>query len=152
MPSLNFPWCNVRSLPLVLSLVTWEKGQTPPDLQLQRVIESPMRLIFSRLNIPSKLSCSLQDLSFRPFTSFIAPLRHVTIADVLINVSPITIILKKGVIDLHCFPGKCKCQQHWQNYEAPQGYNDGGREYKHKRLTLKMMMCQPMFNIWRKSQ
>lgn len=75
MPSLNFPWCNVRSLPLVLSLVTWEKGQTPPDLQLQRVIESPMRLIFSRLNIPSKLSCSLQDLSFRPFTSFIAPLR-----------------------------------------------------------------------------
>jgi len=31
--SLNLPWHNLRPFPLVLSLVTWEKTQTPTSLQ-----------------------------------------------------------------------------------------------------------------------
>ena len=31
--SLNLPWCSLRSLPLILLLVTWEKRPTPASLQ-----------------------------------------------------------------------------------------------------------------------
>ena len=43
---LNLPWCNLRPLPLVPLLVTWEKRQTPTCLQpsfrqLYRAVRSP---------------------------------------------------------------------------------------------------------------
>ncbi|KAK4824091.1 hypothetical protein QYF61_010602 [Mycteria americana] len=58
--NLNLPWHNLRPFPLVLSLVTWEKRPTPTSLQPT-----------FRLNNPSSLSRSSQDLCSRPFTSFV---------------------------------------------------------------------------------
>ncbi|KAK4810582.1 hypothetical protein QYF61_007319 [Mycteria americana] len=63
MSNLNLPWCNLRPLPLVLSLVTWEKRPTPTSLQ------PPFR---SLLNNPRALSRSPSALCSRPFTSFVA--------------------------------------------------------------------------------
>ncbi|NWZ70958.1 CRFR2 factor, partial [Acrocephalus arundinaceus] len=56
--SLNFAWCNLRPLPLVLSLVTWEQSPTstwlhPPVREFQRVGRSPLSLLFCRLKTPS---------------------------------------------------------------------------------------------------
>ena len=36
IPNLNFPWCNWRPLPPILSLVTWEKRPTPPAPNAKR--------------------------------------------------------------------------------------------------------------------
>jgi len=44
--NLNLPWCSLRPLPLVLSLVTCEKRPTPasllPPFRFQRAIRSPL--------------------------------------------------------------------------------------------------------------
>ena len=64
MSNLNLPQCNLRPFPLVLLLVTWEKELTltssqPSFRQQQRVIRSPLSLLFSRLNNSSSLILSL---------------------------------------------------------------------------------------------
>ena len=40
MSNLNLPWSNLRSFPLVLLLVTWEKRPTPTSLHSQVAVES----------------------------------------------------------------------------------------------------------------
>ena len=54
--------------------VNWEQRPTfsslqPPLRELDRVIRSPPSLLFSRLNSPSSLSCSPQDLCSRPLSA-----------------------------------------------------------------------------------
>lgn len=73
MSKLNLPWCDLKPFPLLLSLVTQEKRLSPTPLQppfrwLQRLLRSPQRLLFSRLNSHSPLSGSSQELCSRPFT------------------------------------------------------------------------------------
>jgi len=50
MSNLNLLWCSLRPLPLILSLVAWEKRPTPISLQLPfrellRAIMSLLRLL-----------------------------------------------------------------------------------------------------------
>ncbi|KAK4824801.1 hypothetical protein QYF61_019469 [Mycteria americana] len=61
--------------------------ETDPHLSttsFQRAIRSPLSLLFSRLNNPSSLSCSSQDLCSRPFTSFVALLWTLSLENCLI--------------------------------------------------------------------
>jgi len=56
--NINLTWCNLRLFPHVLSLATWENRLALSLLQLPyrklyRVMRSPLRLLFSRLNSPS---------------------------------------------------------------------------------------------------
>ncbi|RMC00319.1 hypothetical protein DUI87_22926 [Hirundo rustica rustica] len=72
--NLNLPCCSLSLCSLALSLVAWEKRPTPtwlhpPVRHLERVIRSSLSLFFSRLNTPSSLSCSSQDLCSRASTS-----------------------------------------------------------------------------------
>lgn len=74
----NLNWCDLRLFSLPLLLITCEKRPTPtfPVPIFQGVVESskvPPSFLFSRLNNPSSLCCSSQDLCFRPFPSFVDP-------------------------------------------------------------------------------
>lgn len=72
---INHTYHNLRPLPLVLSLVTWQNRPTltclhPPFKQLKRVRRSPLNLLLLRLNHSNSFSCSSPDLFSRPPTPF----------------------------------------------------------------------------------
>lgn len=75
--SLSLLWCNLRSFPLVLQLIMWEKRLAftlppPPFKELERTIMSPLILLIYRLKTHSSLSQSSYDLCSSPLISLIA--------------------------------------------------------------------------------